>query len=344
MRSQSLKQKIYYILEYSESSNRLSYLDDVIITGLIILSSLGFMFETESAAENYTNWLLGIEILATAVFTIEYFLRLWVCNLNPKYRHPVMGRIKHGLQPLSIIDFLTLIPFYLIVLFPFPVVIQICHLLRCLRLFKISRYSESVRTIARVMWAKREELFATFIAVVFLLVFISSLMYFVETDEQPEEFTSIPATMWWGVITLTTVGYGDVYPTTAMGKILSSSLALFGIGIIALPAGIIASGFSEEIEKRQHKKLEEDIKEVDNEVKDIIKTNQGIQLIAWDQLSEEDRKAIAEHLQESSDLMKLCLDTVKQKYGDTFHKEEIIRDLAIFLYQESLRKNDNNNV
>lgn len=354
IRGRSWKQKIYYILEFSDDANPLSYLDDFIITGLIIISALGFMFETEPDSDNFAALLLGIEIVATLVFTIEYGLRLWVCNLNRQYRHPVTGRIKYALKPLLIIDFCALIPLYLIIIFPFSFVINLCHILRFFRLFKISRYSDSVRTIARVMLAKREELFATFIAVIFVLVFVSSLMYFVETKSQPEQFRSIPATMWWGVITLTTVGYGDVYPTTAIGRVLSSCLALFGIGIIALPAGIIASGFSEEIGKRRQKKVERkiqeverEIKEVDedvNEVKEKIAINQTIVSISWEKLSEEEKEAIARHLQESSDLMKLCLDTVKEKYGDIFHKEEIIRDLAIFLYQESIRKNNDKSI
>lgn len=347
MHRRSLKQKIYYILEYSNISNPLSYVDDFIITALIIISALGFMFETEPHSQKYENLLLGIEIFATVAFTIEYFLRLWVCDLNRKYRHPVKGRIKYIFTPLLIIDFLAVIPLYLMVFFPFPIVIKVSHILRFFRLFKIGRYSDSIRTIARVMWAKREELFATLIAVIFVLVFVSSLMYFVEKDEQPEQFRSIPATMWWGVITLTTVGYGDVYPITVIGKVLSSCLAVFGIGIIALPAGIIASGFAEEIEKKQHKKVEGEFKQVEaeiqhldenvNEVKKIIALNQGLHSISWDELSQEDKDAILKQLQESSDLMKICIETVQKQYGNIFQNEEIILDLAIFLYKESVK-------
>ncbi len=237
------------------------------------------------------------------------------------------------------------------VFFPFPIVIKFSHILRFFRLLKIGRYSESVRTIVRVIWAKREELFATFIAVIFVVVFVSSLMYFVETDEQPEQFRSIPATMWWGVITLTTVGYGDVYPITMMGKVLSSFLALFGIGIIALPAGIIASGFAEEIHKKQQKKVEGEFKQVEaeihhldedvNEVKEIMAVNQGLHSISWDKLSQEEKDTILKQLQESSDLMKVCIETVQKQYGNIFKNEEIILDLAIFLYKESVKNISN---
>lgn len=121
------------------------------------------------------------------------------------------------------------------------------RLFRLIRLLKIGRYSSSLRTLINVLKRKKEELIISVFSIFILLIIVSSLMYFIEHKAQPEAFSSIPASMWWGIITLTTVGYGDVYPVTIVGKLYGSFIAFLGIGLFALPAGILASGFAEEI-------------------------------------------------------------------------------------------------
>jgi len=122
------------------------------------------------------------------------------------------------------------------------------------RLLKIGRYSKAMRTLGRVIITKRESLFSALFTVFSLLMISSSLIYYVEHDAQPDRFPNIPASMWWAIITLTTVGYGDIYPVTPLGKILGGGIAMLGLGLVALPAGIIASGFTEEVEKKRMKK------------------------------------------------------------------------------------------
>jgi voltage-gated potassium channel len=125
------------------------------------------------------------------------------------------------------------------------------RLIRLLRVLKIARYSESLQLLGRVLLSRRSELFITLVAVTVLLVVSSTLMYYAERDAQPEQFSSIPAAMWWGVETLTTIGYGDILPVTVTGKIINSFIALLGIGLFALPAGILGSGFVEELQRRR---------------------------------------------------------------------------------------------
>ena len=155
------------------------------------------------------------------------------------------------LSPYALIDLLAILPFYL------PVVIgeqgaeRMLRIFRLFRLLKIARYSDSTTLITDVFRRKAQELLITILVMSIWLVFVSSLMYYVERDAQPEVFTSIPASIWWGIVTLTTVGYGDVVPITSLGRALGAIIALLGIAIFALPAGIIASGFTEELDRRR---------------------------------------------------------------------------------------------
>jgi voltage-gated potassium channel len=332
MRKQ-LKTIIYEILEVSGSTNFYSFADDLIIPFLIVLNITAFIASTSSIFSlSYKLIFEYIEIICSLVFTIEYVLRMWVCTVErSKYSHPIWGRLKYALTPLSLIDLISILPFYLSLLFPSLSFVYIISILRLLRLIKISRYSESVRTLWIVLYAKKEELLATAFAVFILLIFASSLMYFVESSAQPKSFGSIPDAMWWGVVTLTTVGYGDIYPITPLGRFLGSLLAFLGIGIFALPAGIIASGFSEEVQKRKQEKMADNLERSANY--QSVETLGGIELGF-----EQQQRAIALHIENSSELMKLCVDQTKQKLGTAFESEEILRDLAIHLYNETMRK------
>lgn len=142
----------------------------------------------------------------------------------------------------------------------------------------MSRYSRSMLTLKNVLKEKKEELFLVVFVVIILLIIFSSLMYFVEKDAQPDAFSSIPAAMWWGIITLTTVGYGDIFPITVLGKMLGALIAFLGIGLFALPAGILGSGLVETIQKNkkssQSKTTE---KKIDNEIEDLKRLVNEIQ-------------------------------------------------------------------
>ena len=217
---------------------------------LISLNVLAVVLETERGL--YQRYAIAFHIFDTAsviAFTVEYALRLWVCTLDPRFRSPVMGRIRFALSPLAIIDLLSFLPFYMPLLAIDLRFIRSVRLFRLFRLLKLGRYSQSLKTLARVADAKKEELSVTLFSGAIVLVIASSLMYFVEREAQPEAFSSIPAAMWWGVVTLTTVGYGDIYPKTVLGKLIGALIAILGVGMFALPAGIIASGFASEVQK-----------------------------------------------------------------------------------------------
>jgi voltage-gated potassium channel len=186
-------------------------------------------------------------MFSVIVFSVEYILRIWSCTSDEQYSRPIVGRIKYAIQPLVLVDLLAILPFYL----PFVTrldlrFLRILRIFRVLRVLKLERYFVALSKVARVMKRKASEIISTFIVMFILIVLSASLMYYVE----PQTYDSIPHAMWWGIVTLTTVGYGDVYPQTALGQLIGSILALLGIGLFGLPAGILAAGFIEEIQSK----------------------------------------------------------------------------------------------
>lgn len=247
-----MKRRIYKILSVSNKSGDLSWYFDVFIISLIILNVVAIILESiQPLRDQYYHQFFIFEIFSVIIFTVEYILRVWTANLHPKYRKPIKGNIKFAFTPLAIIDLLAFLPFYL----PFIGIdlrfFRIVRIVRLFRLFKIVRYVEALSFINRVVKKKKEELVLSLIFMVFLLLVASTLMYYVEHAAQPEEFSSIPDAMWWGIVTITTLGYGDIYPITSLGRILGGVIALIGVGFFALPTGILASGFSEEISIRK---------------------------------------------------------------------------------------------
>lgn len=249
---ENIKARVYDILIASEIKNRVHRLFNYGMLILISLNVLAVIFETENELyQQYRYFFVYFEVISVIIFTIEYILRIWACTKSKEFTSPFFGRIRFALKPLQIIDLIAILPFYI----PFLGVdlrfMRAIRLFRLFRLFKIGRYSQSVNTLIKVVRSKKEELTITIFAGFILLILASSMMYIVENRAQPDVFQSIPDAMWWGAVTLTTVGYGDIYPITFLGKLLGALVALLGIGLFALPAGIISSGFVSEIQKRK---------------------------------------------------------------------------------------------
>ncbi len=246
----SIRERTYQILETARPGDLASKAFDVFILSLIALNVLALAVETvDSIYERAPAFFYWFEICSIAVFTVEYLMRLWSCTSNPRYGRPIRGRLRFAVTPLALIDFLAVAPFYLPFLGLDLRFIRAVRLARVFRVAKVGRYSAALQTLGRVLSNKKAELGITLFVLVLLLVMASSLMYFAEHEAQPEQFSSIPATMWWAVATLTTVGYGDVFPITWAGKLLASVIAVLGIGMFALPTGILGAGFVEEIRR-----------------------------------------------------------------------------------------------
>lgn len=253
----AIKQRIYEILEKADPDDRASRLFDVFIITLIILNVGAVVMETVgSLYAQYEAWFNGFELFTVAVFTVEYGLRLWSCTADPRYARPVTGRLRFSLTPLALFDLLAILPFWLTLMQVDARIIRLIRVLRLFRLAKLSRYSLALQTLGRVFVQRREELLVTVVLMAVLLVIASAFMYHAEHEAQPEAFSSIPAAMWWAVATLTTVGYGDIYPVTPLGKMLGAVIAVLGIGMFALPTGVLGSAFLEEIESQKRARRE----------------------------------------------------------------------------------------
>ena len=213
--------------------------------GLIVLNVIAVMLETvDPLYDAYGYGFYGFEVLSVTIFSVEYLGRVWAAPEHPKYSHPVFGRLRFAATPYMIVDLLAILPFFLGAVVDLRS-LRVLRLIRFLRLFKLARYSESVRLFVNAFKLKKTELVMTSVVGGVMLIAASSLMYFAEQSAQPEEFSSIPAALWWGVVTLTTVGYGDVHPETALGRVIGAVVAVIGIGIFALPASLLAAGFIE---------------------------------------------------------------------------------------------------
>lgn len=242
------KHFVYNALEAPERRNRLRAVIDTFITVLILLNGVAVTIETvDSLFVQYKTILTVFEYFSVFVFTIEFLLRVWVATDHPeaKYKHPVLGRLRFILTPFSLIDIMAVLPFYLSGFI--NVDLRFLRVFRLIRIIRFLNYSPSIQALEAVMRKEGHNLTAALLLELLLLFVSSVLMYYIEKDVQPDKFGSIPSAMWWSVAALTTVGFGDVVPITPLGKLLGGVVMIIGIIMFALPAGIMASAFVEEI-------------------------------------------------------------------------------------------------
>jgi len=202
----------------------------------------------DRVAATYGGLLSAFETLSVAVFTVEYLARVWSSVESDDHDGAVLGRLNFMSRPLPVVDLLAILPFYLTAA-GLQIDLRVLRALRLVRLFrllKLARYSSAVASLGRVYRSEREKLVLAAFANALLLVLSSSVMYFIEHPKQPEAFPSIPATFYWAMVTLTTVGYGDIAPVTPVGRLMAGVIAFLGVGLFALPASILASGFIEQ--------------------------------------------------------------------------------------------------
>jgi voltage-gated potassium channel len=228
----------------------------IVIAFLFILISVSVaivFLETESGFyAMYGDILLAIIFFSVVVFSVEYLLRLWVCTLNPAYADPVRGRLRYLVTPLALFDLLAILPFYMPLVLPVDLlVLRVFRLTRVFTVLKLGRFSNAWDSITYTVRTRKEELLVSAVLIFMILAVSSTVMYYIENPAQPQKFSSIPSTMWWGVVTLSTVGYGDMYPVTPLGKLVGSLVAISGIALFALPAGIIAAGLVESLHHRE---------------------------------------------------------------------------------------------
>ena len=262
MTGSGLRQRVWELLDVSEDPQ--SGVDDwdwvdAFLLALILLNVLAVILETVNSLQlRFSTAFWAFEVFSVGVFSVEYAARIWSCTADPRYRQPLVGRLRYVSSFLGVVDFLAILPSYVTLALPASAldlrILRVLRLMRFARVLKLGLYSDSIGRMKRVIGARRGDLGVALAAVVVILVLASSAIYYVESDTQPEVFTSIPAAMWWGISALTTVGYGDMAPVTPFGKFLGGIIQLLGIAIFALPAGIIASGYEEDTRRGRTEK------------------------------------------------------------------------------------------
>jgi voltage-gated potassium channel len=256
------KQKVHGLLHPEiVGDKRWDKIINIFIVALIILNVMAVMLETmPSIGKNpdAMRFFHYFDLVSVIIFTIEYVLRVWSSNHEEKYKGKVWGRLKYMLSPAALIDLIAILPSYLHAFIGLDLrILRMLRLLRFFRLFRLTAYTKPAHMIANVFRKRKNELALSFILAIFLIIIASCVMYFAEhqyPDEKTSLFSSIPRTIWWSVVSLTTTGYGDMVPLTNLGKVIASIIMLTGVAFFALPAGIITAGFIDEFRLNRIKK------------------------------------------------------------------------------------------
>lgn len=258
----TLRKQLYFTLEPPITTDGgLSWLNKLIIA--VILASVAVVVvESEPAIMRGGVWIFQtLEVLFGVFFATEYLVRVWVSVEDPRYADGWRGRLRYMLSVTAMLDLVAALPPLLLTLGTEAYVLRIVRMVRVLRLSKLGRFSSAIAAISEAIRSRSFELLASVCFALVLLLVSSTMMYLLEAEVQPDHFGSIPRAMWWSVVTLTTVGYGDAYPITAGGRVVAGITAITGIGLIAMPTGILAAAFSDALHTRR--KAEAPLSEMD---------------------------------------------------------------------------------
>lgn len=251
----TIRHRVAQVFSANLSSDLLGKSINVALFVLIFANVVAIVLESETVLEvKYYHFFHIFDVFSVIVFTFEYFARLWSCvdlPANTKTKSAIKARLKYMLTPMAIVDLLAILPFYLSMFIVLD--LRFLRVLRLLRIFKLTRYSAAMRILTTVLKEEMPALIAAYFIMFTIIVLASSGIYLLEHKIQPQEFGSIPSSMWWAVTTLTTVGYGDVTPVTTAGKVFGGIITLVGVSMVALPTGIIASGFGNTFRRNRQK-------------------------------------------------------------------------------------------
>lgn len=247
-----VRRRLYEVLERARDDDRLSAVVDIGIISVIGVNVIAIVIETLPwMTPGLARALYVLEVVSVVLFTIEYVLRLWTARYRRPGQGGLAGALRFAASPAGLIDLLAILPFYLPLIGVDLRFVRVLRIARFLRLLKLGRYIRSVSLFGKVLRERRDELLITVMMTALLLLVASILMYHIEGEAQSDKFPNILSSLWWAVVTLTTIGYGDVVPVTGLGRLLSGLVAVMGIGLVAVPTGIVSSGFIEELAKRK---------------------------------------------------------------------------------------------
>lgn len=249
------KHRIFEIIQPDCGDSFLSRAFDWFITALILISVVCVFVVTFDLPQGVLSTLGTVEAVASIVFTVEYLLRVWTADFLYEKLSPMRARGRYVLSVMAVIDLVSILPFWLPMFVPMSMLgLRALRLVRLLRILKLNRYFDALKAIGGVIADKKRELVGSLFFVILLMLVSSLLMYSTEHDAQPEVFRNAFSGLWWAVATLTTVGYGDIYPVTVLGRVLGAIIAFSGIAALAIPTGIITAGLTERIGREQTSK------------------------------------------------------------------------------------------
>lgn len=244
----TVRAKLYALLEPTGHSGRLHIVVDNFIVFWIALSIVCVVLESvDSIGHLFAAQFAWIDAIAFSIFTLEYIARLYTAPENPDFRDKYLPRWAHVRSGQAVIDLLTILPFLLERFLPYALDLRFLRVFRLLRMLKLTRYTSATNTLLKVIGREWQIILASVFVMLLLVVLTASLGYLFEHDAQPDKFENIPQSIYWAVVTLASVGYGDISPVTPMGRVLTVVLALVGIGIFAIPAGLLASAFTDQL-------------------------------------------------------------------------------------------------
>ncbi len=256
---EQIERALYYLVDENNEQNRLPKFVNYFLMTLIVLTVGEMALETDQTThEAYKAYFEFFDYFTLIVFTLEYIIRILTANLNPENKGATRWQKTwdYIFSLPGIIDLVSILPFYLDLAFDGRM-FRSLKLMRLFRVFKIARYNESMKDIIDVIRAKSSEIGVIMSVIIIIMIISAFLMYYAEHTEQSEAFPNVLSCLWWAIVTMTTIGYGDVYPVTVYGKIIGSVMALLGIGLVAMPTGIISAGFLEKVNERKEKKEKE---------------------------------------------------------------------------------------
>ena len=247
-KNNTFRQKLYALVNPTETSGRLHEIFDFFIIVWVIISVTAVILESIASVIYYVGVeFVIIDTVAVAIFSTEYLIRIYTCVENPKYQHWLNGRIASAKEPSNVIDLLAILPFFLESLLSHLFDLRFLRVFRLMRLLKLMRYSDATKSLFIVCKREWPVMKASAFIMLLLVMLAACLGYVFEHEAQPDKFENIPQSIYWAVITLASVGYGDISPVTPMGRIMTIVLALLGIGIFAIPAAILSSGLNDQL-------------------------------------------------------------------------------------------------
>jgi voltage-gated potassium channel len=265
----TLRQKVHALLFDTETSGRLhQYIDNFIVTWVLI-SVAGVILESVDSIDTiFEVEFVVLDVIAVAVFSTEYILRLYSCVESPEFAGRFLGRFRYAKKPIAVIDLLAILPYFLEVFLHHLLDLRFLRIFRLMRLLKLTRYTQATGTLLKALSREWPVIAASMFIMLLMVVLTASLGYLFEHQAQPDKFENIPQSIYWAVVTLASVGYGDISPVTPIGRLMTIVMALVGIGIFAVPAAILSSAFNDQLHKDREKMHNELYRYLDDGVLD----------------------------------------------------------------------------